>query len=311
MLGTALVAATVGVQLAAGSLGLEAGLCVLILAPELYAPLRELGAQFHAGADGLAAAERILELLDAPAAVAVHGPAARRPGPGTGAGLARRRALRLPRPRRAGARRRHARARARPGHGARRARAAPARRRCARLRHAARRPAGGRRRLRRRRPARRRSAGVAARGSPGSRSAARSSPRAVADNVRLSRPDAPDRDVAAALRAAGADELVAALPAGADTVIGDGGRRLSAGQSRRIALARAFLSDAPLVVLDEPTAHLDAAAAAGIEAAVARLAAGRTVLLITHRDELARARRRRRRAARRRGSRRSVSEAVA
>jgi ATP-binding cassette subfamily C protein CydD len=77
------------------------------------------------------------------------------------------------------------------------------------------------------------------------------------------------------------------LPAGADTVIGDGGRRLSAGQSRRIALARAFLSDAPLVVLDEPTAHLDAAAAAGIEAAVARLAEGRTVLLITHRNELA------------------------
>jgi ABC-type multidrug transport system fused ATPase/permease subunit len=109
----------------------------------------------------------------------------------------------------------------------------------------------------------------------------------VADNVRLSRPDAPDRDVAAALRAVGADEFVATLPDGAETVIGDGGRRLSAGQSRRIALARAFLSDAPLVVLDEPTAHLDFAAAAGIEAAVVRLAKGRTVLLITHRDELA------------------------
>jgi ABC-type multidrug transport system fused ATPase/permease subunit len=93
--------------------------------------------------------------------------------------------------------------------------------------------------------------------------------------------------VAAALRAAGAGELIAVLPDGADTLVGDGGRRLSAGQVRRIALARAFLADAPLVVLDELTAHLDAAAAAGIEAAVARLAEGRTVLLITHRRELA------------------------
>ena len=75
-LGTALVAVTVGVQLASGSLGLEAGLAVLILAPELYAPLRELGAQYHAGADGLAGAERILEVLDLPATVEVREPRA-------------------------------------------------------------------------------------------------------------------------------------------------------------------------------------------------------------------------------------------
>ena len=66
MLGTALVAVTVGVQLAAGDLGLEAGLTVLLLAPELYAPVRQLGAQFHASADGLAAAGRILAVLDLP-----------------------------------------------------------------------------------------------------------------------------------------------------------------------------------------------------------------------------------------------------
>ena len=69
--------------------------------------------------------------------------------------------------------------------------------------------------------------------------------------------------------------------------IDDGGRRLSAGQSRRIALARAFLSDAPLVLPDEPTAPLDVAAATAVEAAVTRLAVGRSVLLITHRSELA------------------------
>jgi ABC-type transport system involved in cytochrome bd biosynthesis fused ATPase/permease subunit len=80
-LGTALVAVTIGVQLASGSLGLEAGLCVLILAPELYAPLRELGSQFHAGADGLAAAERILAVLDAPATVSVRERALPAPDP--------------------------------------------------------------------------------------------------------------------------------------------------------------------------------------------------------------------------------------
>src|SRR5262249_41108504 len=72
MLGTALVAATVGVQLADGHLGLETGLAVLILAPELYQPVRQLGAQFHAATDGLAAAEQILAVLD-------ESPAVRRP----------------------------------------------------------------------------------------------------------------------------------------------------------------------------------------------------------------------------------------
>ncbi|HET9593626.1 MAG TPA: ABC transporter transmembrane domain-containing protein, partial [Solirubrobacterales bacterium] len=71
MIGVALVAATVGIQLAEGSLGLTAGLTVLILAPEVYMPLRRLGAQFHASADGMAAAERIFEVLDQPAAIAV------------------------------------------------------------------------------------------------------------------------------------------------------------------------------------------------------------------------------------------------
>ena len=68
-LGVALIAVTVGVRLVEGDLGLEAGLTVLVLAPELYAPLRALGAQYHASADGMAVADRILELLDEPAAV--------------------------------------------------------------------------------------------------------------------------------------------------------------------------------------------------------------------------------------------------
>jgi ATP-binding cassette subfamily C protein CydCD len=109
----------------------------------------------------------------------------------------------------------------------------------------------------------------------------------VAANVRLTRPDASDAEVANALEAAGAAGFVAALPAGPATAVGDGGRRLSAGQAQRVALARAFLADAPLVVLDEPTAHLDAGSAATVQDAIARLARGRTTLLITHRPELA------------------------
>ena len=87
--------------------------------------------------------------------------------------------------------------------------------------------------------------------------------------------------------AAGADLFVAALPDGYDTVVGEGGRPLSAGERQRIALARAFLRDAPLVILDEPTANLDPASAALVADAVERLRAGRTVLLIVHRPELA------------------------
>src|SRR5581483_3913479 len=88
MLGTALVAATIGIQLAAGDLGLTAGLTVLLLAPELYAPLRQLGAQFHASADGMAAAERIFAVLDEPPALAQPTGAAQA-APGAAAGRIR------------------------------------------------------------------------------------------------------------------------------------------------------------------------------------------------------------------------------
>ncbi len=92
----------------------------------------------------------------------------------------------------------------------------------------------------------------------------------------------------AAAALAGADEFVRELPDGYDTVVGDGGRPLSAGQLQRLALARAFLRDAPLVILDEPTANLDPASAEIVGEAIERLREGRTVLLIAHRPELAR-----------------------
>ena len=83
------------------------------------------------------------------------------------------------------------------------------------------------------------------------------------------------------------DDFVSQLPDGYETVVGDGGRQLSAGQRRRLALARVFLRDAPLIVLDEPTADLDPASAASLAEAIERLRAGRTVVLVAHRTELA------------------------
>ena len=79
----------------------------------------------------------------------------------------------------------------------------------------------------------------------------------VADNIRLARPDADDEALRTAARDAGADTFIAALPAGYATPVGEDGVRLSGGQRQRIAIARAFLADARLVILDEPTSHLD------------------------------------------------------
>ncbi|MGK5501571.1 ATP-binding cassette domain-containing protein, partial [Streptomyces sp. URMC 125] len=102
----------------------------------------------------------------------------------------------------------------------------------------------------------------------------------IADNVRLARPGAGDAEVERALRDAGAPDL------DPGTRLGEMGAGLSAGQRQRVALARAFLADRPLLLLDEPTAALDGATEAAVVDAVARLARGRTVLLVVHRPAL-------------------------
>ena len=108
----------------------------------------------------------------------------------------------------------------------------------------------------------------------------------MADNIRLGAPRASAAAVRAAALLAGADGFVRALPAGYDTLVGDGARPLSPGERRRVALARAVLRDAPLLVLDEPTADLDPESVELVAAAIARLRASRTTLVIAHRPEL-------------------------
>ena len=105
----------------------------------------------------------------------------------------------------------------------------------------------------------------------------------IRDNVRLGRPDASDEAVLAALREAQCMDILEKFPAGLDTVIGSQGVHLSGGEGQRLAIARAFLKDAPVVILDEATAFADPDNEAKVQAAFDRLARGRTVLMIAHR----------------------------
>jgi len=284
-LGVALVAVTIGIRLADGGLGLRAGLTVLVLAPELYRPLRELGSQFHASADGLAVAERLFGLLDAPAAVGSGG---ERSAPSPAAAPLLLEGVSFAYPSRPGPVLDDVDLALHPGElvalvgesGAGKSTVAALLLRLAE-------PSRGRITV----------GGVdlsECRSDAWRRQVAWVPQRptlfrgTVADNIRLGAPSAPVERVREAAALAGADRFVALLPQGLDTMLGDGGRALSSGERRRIALARAILRDAPLLILDEPTADLDPESAQVVAEALERLRRPtRTMLVIAHRPELA------------------------
>lgn len=277
-LSVALVAVTIGMRLVHGDMDLYIGLVILVLAPEAYLPLRQVGAQYHAAAEGLAAAEEIFAVLETPVtpsgtdavptgAPAFEGVTVRYPGRSSDAVT-------------------DVSFTVEPGETV--ALVGPSGAGKSTLLNVLLgfvRPTEGRVRI----------GGVdlADIDLEQWRSRIAWVPQrphlyagTIAENVRLARPEADDGAVRRALADAGALEFVDVLPEGAGTVLGEDGAGLSAGQRQRLALARAFLADRPVLLLDEPTAALDAATEAEVVAAVRRLAVGRTVLLVVHRPAL-------------------------
>jgi thiol reductant ABC exporter CydD subunit len=282
MLSVALVAVEIGLRLMNGHLGLRTALFALILAPEAYLPLRRLGANYHASAEGIAAAEQVFAVLEAPtpprgtrtdfpdpalAGLAVEGLCVSYPGrsepalddlsltvnegevlalvgpSGCGKSTLLGVLLGLVTPELGSVR------------------------------------VGG--------------VDLAELDLDAWRARLAWVPQrphlfkaSIAENVRLGHPGASTDEVREAIAAAGLTDAVRELPNGLDTVLGERGAGLSAGERQRVALARAFLRDAPLLLLDEPTASLDGETEREIVRTIERLAEGRTVVLVAHRPAL-------------------------
>ena len=284
---TAVVAVEVGLRLLYGHMAFEQAFFVLLLAPEFYLPLRLLGARFHAGMSGVAAAKHIFEVLDTPLPAALAAlPGRRDVGPVLSSAITFENvhlSYEEGRPALNGI-----------------SFSIPAGRKTALVG-----PSGG---------------GKSTTASlllgfiqPGQgqirvdgvplsdfapedwRSQVAWLPQTphlfndtVAANICWQHPAAGDpntslEQVIAAARLAHADEFIRTLPQSYDTLIGEGGARLSGGQAQRIALARAFFKDTPLVILDEPTSNLDPENEALLQDSLERLFTGRTVLIIAHR----------------------------
>ncbi|MFD9000668.1 thiol reductant ABC exporter subunit CydD [Streptomyces sp. NPDC059582] len=277
-LSVALVAVTIGMRLVHGEMDLYIGLVILVLAPEAYLPLRQVGAQYHAAAEGLAAAEEIFAVLEAPlpasgasavptGAVAFEGVTVRYPGRSSDAVTDTSLTVET---------------------GETVALVGPSGAGKSTLLHVLLgfvSPTEGRVRVG--------GTDLADLDLAQWHSRIAWVPQrphlyagTIAENVRLARPDADDGALRRALGDAGALEFVDALPDGTGTLLGEDGAGLSAGQRQRLALARAFLADRPVLLLDEPTAALDGETEAEVVESVRRLAVGRTVLLVVHRPAL-------------------------
>jgi thiol reductant ABC exporter CydD subunit len=278
----ALVAVAIGLRLMDGQLGLRTALFALVLAPEAYLPLRQLGANYHASAEGMAAAERVFAVLEAPEAP--RGTRTDFPAPAL-AGLTVE-GLRVSYPGRSEPALDGVSLTVEEGE----VLALVGRSGCGKstllsVLLGLLTPERGSVRVGDVDLAdidldawRARLAWVPQRPHLFAAS--------IAQNVRLGRSGASNAEVWAAISAAGLTDVVRQQPQGLDTVLGDRGAGLSAGERQRVALARAFLRDAPLLLLDEPTANLDGQTERDIVQAIRRLARGRTVVLVAHRPAL-------------------------
>jgi ATP-binding cassette subfamily C protein CydCD len=274
-LSVALVAVTVGVRLAGGGLDLRTALVVLLLAPEAYWPLRRVGAEFHAAAEGVATFEKVDELLSRTAE-----DAGSRPG-GTGDLVADRVTVRY------------------PGRGVPALDSVSLRIPAVGLTalvgpsgcgkstllsvlSGLRAPDDGE---------------VRVGGGPVAGEAWRARvallPQrpvfvtgSIADNIRIGAPDADEGELWTVLRRVALEERVRALPQGLDTPVGEDGAGLSGGERARLALARIVLADRPFVLLDEPTAHLDPLTEHVVTDTLVELARDRAVVVVAHRDAL-------------------------
>jgi ATP-binding cassette subfamily C protein CydD len=294
-LATALVAVEVGLRLLAGHMSYSTALLVLLLTPEAYLPLRAVGAQFHASTEGAAAAHDVFEILDTavPASAdpntpttAPQVPAPHRPAPGRRVSLRddtiKLTGISLAYPGRDRPALAAVNLAIRPGDRITLAGPSGAGKSslvALLLRFAE--PTGGRIEA----------GGVDLTSIPVGEWRRQISwvpqqpylfTTSVAANIALGQPAATQAAIARAAQAAGAAEFIEGLPDGYATEVGERGLRLSSGQRQQIALARAFLHDAPLLLLDEPTAHLDAVSARRLEEAIVVLTANRTVIQVTH-----------------------------
>jgi ATP-binding cassette, subfamily C, bacterial CydD len=280
---TALVAVETGLRLLYGHLPYQAALLVLLLTPEAYLPLRAVAAQYHASAEGAAAAENIFQILDTPVPPPAVPAGHRAPVPDL-----RSVAISLDEVSAAYPARDHP-ALARlsltvsPGElvmltGASGAGKTTVLQLLLRFIE----PISGTVRV----------GGTDLAAIPVDSWRAqiawvpqhpRLFPGSVADNIALGRPGASRAAIEHAAQLAGAAAFIESLPRDYDTPLGERAARLSAGQRQQLALARAFLREAPLLLLDEPTAHLAPAAAAAIDGAIRGPLAGRTIILATHR----------------------------
>jgi ATP-binding cassette subfamily C protein CydD len=286
-LSVALVAVGIGLRLVYSQLDLRTGLAVLILAPEVYLPLRMVGVHYHASVDGIAAATEAFAVLDR--AVPTPGD---RPCPDLRRATVRLVGVSVVHPGRELATPDRLDATVRPGRVLALAGPSGAGKSTAvQVLLGLRRPDAGRVLI------------TPDGGSPVELASIDPArwfgrigwvpqrpllvPGTLAENVRLTAPDAPDHRLDQVARQVGLDAVLAELPDGWETRIGQGGHGLSAGQRQRVALARVLLRDADLVVLDEPTAHLDPATEQVVHDAVRQLRAdGRAVVLVAHRPAL-------------------------